>query len=207
MVERHRWRERGQVVCAHVSDSLEPGGELDEHGLAERRSEEADAHRHAKRHARRYLNDGITFRSRQTRGAVDEVIAVQQVGGLGGVVGGADHRVEIELAQRGVDSVDSEVLVLGERLFVGRSAEGRLRIVGSRRQRSAELPKILIKERHLLTCVGIVESDAVVQGLARQGNAHARVEVSLNVISEIEAKYQGFVVGWRERETRGVEVR
>src|ERR1700694_563911 len=135
------------TVAAHVGSRLEPRGELDERRLADRRAEETDAHWHAKRHARRHLHDGIPFRGRQARGPVDEVIAVEQVGGPGGVVGSADYRVEMELAQRGVDSMDSEILVLGERLVVGRSAEGRLRIVGSRRRRRAEPPKTRFKER------------------------------------------------------------
>ena len=85
----------------------------------------------------------------------------------------------LNCAQRGVDPVDSEVLVLGERLVVGGSPEKRLRIVGSRRHRGTELPKILIKERHLVVRMGVVESDAIVQGLARHRNSDARGEVTL----------------------------
>src|SRR5712691_8390150 len=114
VVERHCPRKRRQVVLAHLGDRLKPGRKLDEGGLAERGSEEADAEWRAEHHTRRNLHDGITGPGRKPRGAENEVIAEDQIGGPGRIVGGADHCVEIELAQRCVDAVDPGILVNGK---------------------------------------------------------------------------------------------
>ena len=88
--------------------------------------------RHAQDHPGRHLDDRVAGAAARPEVAEHEVVAVEQVRRPGRVVGGADHRVEVELRQRGVDAVHAGGLVDGQRLVVGHPAEGGLGVVWAR---------------------------------------------------------------------------
>src|SRR4051812_9869188 len=83
VAERHRLRERRQVLRAHLRGRFVAGSELDQRPLAERAAEEADAEGNAEDHARGDLDDGIAAGRRDAGGAEDEVVAEDEVGGPG----------------------------------------------------------------------------------------------------------------------------
>src|SRR6202011_4734143 len=149
------------------------------------------------------------FRRRQARRTKNKVVSKDQVGGPRRVVGSRDHGVEIELAERRVDAVYPKVLVSGKRLVVSHAAKSGLWIVRSGWHGGNQVPDVLIKEWHLGLRMGVIERDGVVQSLASHGNPNARVEVSLNVIPEIEAQHQeltGARAAVGKCEARGIQV-
>jgi len=87
IAEGHGGREGRQVLGAYLRGCLEARGQFDQRRLAECCPEKADAQRHAEHHARRHLYDRISRRCCQARGAEDKVVAIEQVGCPGRVVG------------------------------------------------------------------------------------------------------------------------
>ena len=59
IIERHRLRERWQVVGAHLCYGLKPGGKFNQRRLAERTPEKADAKRCAKDDSGGHLHNRV----------------------------------------------------------------------------------------------------------------------------------------------------
>src|SRR5229473_6298359 len=95
------------------------------------------------------------------------MIAIDEIGGPGRVVGGRDYRVEVKPAERRVDAVDPGQSIDLERLVVSHPVEDWLRIVRSGCERLCLLKHVLIKKRHLHVGMRVVEVDGTFQGAAR----------------------------------------
>src|SRR6266446_1214288 len=186
---RH-WRERRQILCPDPGRRLESRGQFDQSGFAECSPEEADSERHAEHHTCRHLNDRIPRRRCKTRRTENEMIAVDEIGGPGRVVGRRDHRVELKPAERRVDAIDPGQSIYVERLVVGHPVEYWLRIVGSGCERLCLLKQILIEKRHLHLGVRVVEVDGALQRAARHRYTDSSGEVRFNVIAEVEVQHQ-----------------
>ena len=104
-------REGGEIVRAHARGRFEAGGELDQGGFAKCGAEKAEAERRAEDDAGRHLHDGISRSGGEPGGTEDKVIAIDQVGGPGRVVGRGDDSVEMELADRPIDTVYARVVI------------------------------------------------------------------------------------------------
>src|SRR5256712_11753481 len=84
--------------AARLRNVLEPRSELDQGRLAEGRAHEADAYGHTEHEAHRHVDDGVAHDRRRSRGADDEVIAIDQVRRPGRVVRRGDDRVHRRVA-------------------------------------------------------------------------------------------------------------
>ena len=188
---------------------LEPRGQLDQRRLAERRSEEADAHRHTEHARRRHLNDRVARPARQTRAGEKKVVGEDQVTRPAGTVGRRNDRVEVELAERGVEA-HARIVVEGQRLVVSQPAENRLRIVARVRaagiHRLRELKDLLEEVRHFSGRVRIVEYDRIRKRLVRHRHTHPRGEILLHVNLEVIEQHEELAVRRDELEARAVEV-
>src|SRR6476659_5336084 len=114
-------RECRQVVCTHLSGSLEARSEFDQRRFAKSCSEKADAYGYTKYYPGWNLNNGITRRGGQPRRPKDEMVTVEQVGSPSRIISGRNDCIEVELFEGGIDSVNSSVLINIERLIVGKS--------------------------------------------------------------------------------------
>src|SRR5437867_1447682 len=106
-MEGDRVRECRQVVRADLRRCFEARGELDQDRLAEGCPEKAYSKRNTEDHSRRHLNNGISWRSGEAGGPEKEpaIIAIEQVSGPRRVISGRHYRVEVELADGGVNAV------------------------------------------------------------------------------------------------------
>src|SRR5437868_9638713 len=86
-VERQRREELRRL--ARGGRMLEAGRELDQGRFAERGAHEGNADRNPKREAHRHVDDRVADDGRGCRAAEDKVIAIDQVSGPGGRIGGA----------------------------------------------------------------------------------------------------------------------
>src|SRR2546430_11969755 len=97
----------------------------------------------------------------KTRCPENEVVAINQIGSPRRIVGGGHDGIELELANRRVNSVDARIAINGERLVIGKPTEDGLRVIGSRLKCIGKVKDVLIEEGHIGTGAGVIEIIAV----------------------------------------------
>src|SRR6266700_384272 len=133
------------------------------------------------------------------------MIAINQVGGPRGVIGRRDDCIQVELADRGVDSVYSRVLIDVERLVV-RDAEDWIDHVRIQRDRLRELEDVLVEEWQLNIIMSIVEVDRALKISVRDWHTHTRFEVLRDVTFEIVEQDEELAVCRRKDESLGIQI-
>src|SRR5439155_22128268 len=91
-------------------------------------------------------------------------------------VGGGHDGIELELANRRVNSVDARIAINGERLVIGKPTEDGLRVIGSRLKCIGKVKDVLIEEGHLGAGVGVIEINRRLECPASYRHAKARPE-------------------------------
>jgi hypothetical protein len=134
------------------------------------------------------------------------MIAVKQIGSPSRIISGRNDRIEVELFEGGVDSVNSSVLINIERLIVGDS-EGWIDHVRIEGDRFRKLEDVLVEERHFDVGMRIVEIDRALKITARHRHSDTRLEVIGDVAFEIVEKNKKFgIARVREGKSPGVEI-
>jgi len=112
----------------------------------------------------------------KTRCPENKVVAINQIGSPRRIVGGGHDGIELELANRRVNSVDARIAINGERLVIGKPTEDGLRVIGSRLKCIGKVKDVLIEEGHIGTGAGVIEINRRLECPASYRHAKARPE-------------------------------
>ncbi len=121
----------------------------------------------------------------KTRCPENEVVAINQIGSPRRIVGGGHDGIELELANRRVNSVDARIAINGERLVIGKPTEDGLRVIGSRLKCIGKVKDVLIEEGHIGTGAGVIEINRRLECPASYRHAKARPENYANLSGKV----------------------
>src|SRR5438552_14776856 len=121
----------------------------------------------------------------KTRCPENEVVAINQIGSPRRIVGGGHDGIELELANRRVNSVDARIAINGERLVIGKPTEDGLRVIGFRLKCIGKVKDVLIEEGHIGTGAGVIEINRRLECPASYRHAKARPENYANLSGKV----------------------